>query len=207
ALNTAAFAGHSDWRLPNVKELETIVDVGTFDPAVAPAFNGNCMAGCAATTCSCTNSSGAGYWSSTTSRAFTGNAWTVDAFVGPVSEVAKTSPASVRAVRGSSSCLPATGQTTCWNSSGTTVACAGTGQDGELQQGAPLSYTDNGDGTVTDDNTGLVWEKLSLDGSVHDRGNAYTWTNAFAGHVATLNAMSFAGHNDWRVPNVKEMES
>src|SRR5262249_49755536 len=116
-------------------------------------------------------------------------------------------PASVRAVRGTSSCFPATGQTTCWDSAGTMIACAGTGQDGELRQGAPLSYTDNGDGTVTDANTGLGWEQLSLEGSVHDRGNTYTWTNAFAGHVATLNAMSFAGHNDWRMPNLKELES
>ena len=71
----------------------------------------------------------------------------------------------------------------------------------------PLSFTDNGDGTVTDDNTGLVWEKLSMDGSVHDRTKTYTWSQAFTGHVATLNGGSFAGHTDWRVPNVKELLS
>jgi len=103
--------------------------------------------------------------------------------------------------------FPVTGQTTCWDSSGTVVACPGTGQDGELQKGAPLAYTDNGDGTITDGDTGLVWEKLSQDGTVHDVRNTYTWANAFAGHVATLNAVSFAGHNDWRVPNVKELQS
>src|SRR5438046_6494225 len=32
---------------------------------------------------------------------------------------------------------------------------------GELRRGAPLSYTDNGDGTIIDNNTGLVWEKQS----------------------------------------------
>src|SRR5438034_4539784 len=103
--------------------------------------------------------------------------------------------------------LPATGQTTCWDSSGTVIPCTGTGQDGDLQKGAPLSYTDNGDGTLTDNNTGLVWEKQSSDGSIHDMGNAYTWDNAFAAHVATLNSTSFAGHNDWRLPNVRELES
>src|SRR2546422_4574104 len=103
--------------------------------------------------------------------------------------------------------LPATGQTTCWDSSGNVIPCAGTGQDGDLQKGAPLSYTDNGDGTITDNNTGLMWEKLSMDGSVHDVSNTYTWANAFAQHVATLNGTSFAGHNDWRMPNVKELES
>ena len=64
--------------------------------------------------------------------------------------------------------LPATGQTTCWDSNGNAISCAGTGQDGELRKGAALAYVDNGDGTVTDVNTGLVWEKLSHDGSVHD---------------------------------------
>src|SRR5207244_11210691 len=76
-----------------------------------------------------------------------------------------------------------------------------------LQKGAPLSYTDNGDGTITDNNTGLMWEKLSMDGSVHDVSNTYTWANAFAQHVATLNGTSFAGHTDWRVPNVKELQN
>src|SRR5947207_3644113 len=103
--------------------------------------------------------------------------------------------------------LPATGQTTCWNSSGAVISCAGTGEDGELRKGAPLTYVDNGDGTVTDVNTGLVWEKVSDDGTVHDKDNTYTWANAFTGHVATLNATSFAGHIDWLLPNVRELQS
>src|SRR5919197_1060292 len=103
--------------------------------------------------------------------------------------------------------LPATGQTTCWNSNGTVISCPGTGQDGNLRKGAALSYTDNGDGTITDNDTGLVWEKLSMDGSVHDVSNTYTWDNAFSVHVAMLNSTNFAGHTDWRLPNVKELES
>jgi hypothetical protein len=103
--------------------------------------------------------------------------------------------------------FPATGQTTCWNSSGTIIACAGTGHDGDVQAGATLSYTDNGDGTITDNNTGLVWEKKSDDGSIHDKDTTYTWDNAFAVHVAGLNTANFAGHNDWRVPNIKELQS
>src|SRR5437773_2844025 len=103
--------------------------------------------------------------------------------------------------------FPATGQMTCWDTNGNVIPCAGTGQDGDLRKGAPLSYTDNGNGTVTDNNTGLVWEKLSMDGSVHDVSTTYPWANAFAQHVATLNSTNFAGHNDWRMPNVKELES
>ncbi len=103
--------------------------------------------------------------------------------------------------------LPATGQTTCWDSNGNVIPCAGTGQDGELREGAPLAYVDHGDGTVTDVNTGLMWEKLSHDGTVHDDHNTYTWANAISGHVATLNSTNFAGHNDWRLPNVRELLS
>ena len=55
--------------------------------------------------------------------------------------------------------LPATGQTTCWDSLGLVVGCADTGHDGDVQAGAALSYVDNGDGTITDLNTDLIWEK------------------------------------------------
>jgi len=90
---------------------------------------------------------------------------------------------------------------------GNAISCAGTGEDGEDRGGAPLAYADHGDGTVADVNTGLVWEKLSDDGTVHDKDNLYTWANAFTGHVATLNAMNFAGYHDWRLPNVRELQS
>jgi hypothetical protein len=79
--------------------------------------------------------------------------------------------------------------------------------DGEIQAGATLAYIDNGDGTVTDVNTGLMWEKLSDDGSIHDKDTTYVWDNAFAVKVATLNSGTFAGYNDWRVPNRRELES
>ena len=100
-----------------------------------------------------------------------------------------------------------TGQSTCWTTAGAVVPCFGTGHDGELQRGAARGYLDNGDGTITDATTGLMWEKLSDDGSIHDKDTSYTWANAVASKVATLNAGSFAGHNDWRLPNRFELES
>jgi len=116
--------------------------------------------------------------------------------------------------------LLATGQTTCLGPGGFTIACprtvplcritqcAGSGQDGNLQRGAALAYVDNGNGTITDTNTGLMWEKLSRDGTIHDWSNQYTWDNAFAVKLATLNGGGgFAGHGDWRVPNYKELIS
>jgi hypothetical protein len=104
--------------------------------------------------------------------------------------------------------FPATGQTTCWDGAGTLIPCAGTGQDGDVRAGSARSYLDNSDGTVIDRNTGLVWEKLSDDGSIHDKDNHYTWPNAFAVKIAALNTPPcFAGHCDWRLPNRRELES
>ena len=76
---------------------------------------------------------------------------------------------------------------------------------GDGQTGAPLSYTDNGDGTFTDDNTGLMWEIKTNDGSIHDVNNTYTW--AASGFLGTLNTTWFAGYSDWRLPTVKELQS
>lgn len=113
-------------------------------------------------------------------------------------------------VAGQSARLLKTGQTTSY----------GAGSDGDLQVGVAQSYVDNGDGTITDTNTGLVWEKKSDDGSIHDKDNGYTWsgpsygtTNVLDGTVATtflaeLNAGGgFAGHTDWRLPNRHELSS
>jgi cysteine-rich repeat protein len=109
---------------------------------------------------------------------------------------------------GPSQAFPATGQTTCWNSGSVVVSCTGTGHDGEIQAGATLAYVDNGDGTITDTNTGLMWEKLSRDLEIHDWDTTYTWDDAFAVKVLTLNqGVGFAGHTDWRMPNIKELIS
>jgi hypothetical protein len=101
----------------------------------------------------------------------------------------------------------ATGQTRCWSFSGSVIPCPGTGQDGEFRTGASLSYTDNGDGTITDHNTGLMWEKKSDDGSIHDKGTEYSWGEAFRVFIAGLNAEGFAGYTDWRLPNVRELQT
>lgn len=100
-----------------------------------------------------------------------------------------------------------TGQTRCFDppSIGDYIDCTGTGQDGEFQLGVPRSFIDNGDGTVTDNSTGLMWEKLSDDDTIHDQDNAYNWEDAFAVKVPLLNSAAFAGYTDWRVPNVFEL--
>ncbi len=101
-----------------------------------------------------------------------------------------------------------TGETACYDTAGTVIPCAGTGQDGELQKGLARAYVDNGDGTITDTTTGLMWEKLGDDGSIHDKDTYYNWADAVAVKVAALNSGGgFAGYTDWRMPNVNELQS
>ncbi|MBM4245168.1 MAG: DUF1566 domain-containing protein [Deltaproteobacteria bacterium] len=101
-----------------------------------------------------------------------------------------------------------TGQTTCWNTAGDVIDCVGTGHDGELRRGEPRAYLDLGDGTIRDQRTALMWEKLSDDGSIHDKDTTYTWANAVAVKIATLNTPPcFAGFCDWRLPNSFELYS
>jgi hypothetical protein len=111
--------------------------------------------------------------------------------------------------------FPATGQTTCTGGDLECTDPAHAGQDGAIQAGAELSYTDTDNGlTITDNNTKLVWLKMddnnngdcaNLPGSL-DMDCEFTWDEAFA-FVADLNEAVYAGHDDWRVPNIKELTS
>jgi hypothetical protein len=105
------------------------------------------------------------------------------------------------------STLPKTGQKKCYSVAGNKVSCAGTHQDGSDRAGLPIDLRDSGNGTLTDANTRLVWEKLSRDGTVHDRDALYTWQDA-VGKIGQLNTPPcFAGICTWRLPNVKELQS
>jgi hypothetical protein len=77
---------------------------------------------------------------------------------------------------------------------------------------------DNGDGTVTDNKTGLMWEKKSAAGTgdVHDAGNLYTWSatgsnadgSLYTDFLPQLNdTICFAGYCDWRIPKLGELRS
>lgn len=100
--------------------------------------------------------------------------------------------------------LPATGQTKCYDTAGAEMACAGTGQDGEIQAGKAWPdprFTDNGNGTVTDNLTGLEWSKNASPAGVWQ-----TWLGAL-NYVKYLNSQNYLGFNDWRLPNVLELDS
>ncbi|MDD5593100.1 MAG: DUF1566 domain-containing protein, partial [Candidatus Omnitrophica bacterium] len=75
------------------------------------------------------------------------------------------------------------------------------GEDHDYQPSASQpSYTDNGDGTITDNRTGLMWLK---DASNYNSGSSQTWENALSG----CESFTYAGYSDWRLPNVRELMS
>jgi len=63
-------------------------------------------------------------------------------------------------------------------------------------------YTDNTDGTVTDNVTGLMWEQKTDDGGSRDKDNTYTWKDA----LAYCENLVLGEHSDWRMPTPKELE-
>lgn len=70
--------------------------------------------------------------------------------------------------------------TNCVSNSSLTVtgqsSSYGTGSDGDIQAGAPFLLTDNSDGTITDQNTGLMWEKKDTSGAgLHHLDEFFTW--------------------------------
>ena len=99
-LNTASFAGYTDWRVPNVKELQSIVDYETSTPSVNPVFDTSCTPGCTVLSCSCTVSGV--YWSSTSEANGPARAWLVVFDGGFVFSFNKggNPDFSIRAVRG-----------------------------------------------------------------------------------------------------------
>ena len=100
-----------------------------------------------------------------------------------------------------------TGQTGCWDAAATSISCAGTGQDGEYQTGVLVDprFTDNGDGTVQDNLTGLIWLKNANCFGLRNWTNALSDANTLADASCGLTDGSIAG--DWRLPNVKELRS
>jgi hypothetical protein len=193
------------WRLPNANELESLVDVAQFNPAVSaghPFTHINLAAA---------------YWSSTTYMASTANAMAIrftdgrwingiDGADGGFNNAKSSSRNALWAVKSGSALgavrLLATG----------VFAAAGGGSfgprdDASLQLGAVLTtprFIDQGDGTLADTVTGLTWLKKA-DCLNQPWAAALASVNQLASGQCGLNDGSTAGR--WRMPNRNEMLS
>ena len=102
-----------------------------------------------------------------------------------------------------------TGQTTCYGDQyPTVIPCAGTGQDGEFQKGAVSPdprFTDNLNGTITDNLTGLIWLKDAKCFGLLEWRTAMDRVKGLADGTCGLTDKSVAGN--WRVPNRNELTS
>jgi Protein of unknown function (DUF1566)/EF hand len=94
--------------------------------------------------------------------------------------------------------VPNTGQAKCYGSSGEIAwpkkGQAYYGQDGQYW-GRPMLFKDNGDGTITDRNTSLMWQRKI--------GGKMPWKDAGPG----AKKLKLGGHDDWRLPTIKELYS
>jgi len=183
-----------EWRMPNVWELESLVDESAGNPAVtvgSPFANVNGI-----------------YWTSTSYYGGEGGspqAWAIrmsdGRYINDGSTNAKTSSSlAVWAVKG------AGGGTVKLQATGMYVPYVA-GDDGSVGAGVPLTFPrmrDNGDGTVTDTVTGLVWLKQA-DCISQTWAGAVAAVNALASGQCGLTDGSTAG--SWRMPNRKEMQS
>lgn len=113
------------------------------------------------------------------------------------------------------SSLRATGQTQCDQGDGTLGDCtaAPNDDDAKSRTGRGSHFVDNGDGTISDLDTGLMWEKLGDDDSDHDMDNCYWVRFLDLKPEFRLNpgrerfGVGFAGYTDWRLPTRAELET
>jgi len=114
--------------------------------------------------------------------------------------------------------LPRTGQNACYDADGVVVSCADTGQDADRQAGEPWPsprFVENGNGTVLDNLTGLIWLKdanctdtvggIARGSGLLDWPSALAWSNNLSDGKCGLSDNSAAG--DWRLPNIVELRS
>jgi len=117
-----------------------------------------------------------------------------------------------------------TGRTVCSDEDATPRDCAGTGEDGEFQMGVEWPnprFTNNGDGTITDNLTGLIWlQNANCTGTNYpefDNDNIagdglVIWQHSLD-FIAGINDGTYSAcggvspFNDWRLPNIRELHS
>ena len=210
-LNRGKYLGFSDWRLPNLNELRAFADYGAKSALASWNDMGLLI-----------NLPSIPFWSSTGYEPNRAYAWTLDPNSGVLTTAGKAAANAVLPVRGGNgiALTMRTNQTSCSDSGGTLIPCAGTGQDADTLRGevwpAPRFAVSNDSPILTDQATTLVWP---VDANIMksnyntgsapfdtqgDRDGAVTWQQAVQ-FIDLINKDAVLGFSDWRLPTVTEL--
>jgi hypothetical protein len=145
-INSEQTYGFSDWRLPNRRELRSLVSHQTRRPPLPEHHP-------------FVNVFLSWYWTSTTAAIAPDHAWYVSMDGARMFYGGKDQSFMVWPVRGQGNTLQGTGQKECYDARGLGVTCAGSGQDGEFKVGIAWPeprFLSEADGVI-DQLTGLRW--------------------------------------------------
>lgn len=189
AMNREQRFGQRDWRMPNRRELRSVLSLQTRLPALPgqhpfiDVFNG-------------------WYWTSTTAAISPAHAWYVALDGARMFYGGKDQSFMLWPVRGEGlGVVPRTGQSLCYDAAGKVISCVGSGQDGEWQVGAawPEPRFEILHAGVLDRLTRLLWRR-----SANLTAQPVVWREALAA-VGELNQKSEG--IAWRLPTINELES
>lgn len=186
-LNQQAYLGRTDWRLPNRRELRSLISHSHSKPALEP---GHPFQGLQQTW----------YWTSTSSAMYPAYAWYLHFAGGRMFWGAKDNFYMLWPVCGKSKVLPGTGQRFCADLQGRLVQDPGQGQDAELNMGTawPQPRFQELEQGIWDRLTDLVWARTA------DLAGPVSWEQA----LQAINELNpDLDPEGWHLPNINELES
>lgn len=183
ALNAVHFGGFSDWRLPTIKELYSLMDFRGTDPS-----------GLSGDTSGLTPFIDTNYFRFGYGDTNAGERIIDSQYASSTLYVSTTAGVSLFGVNFADGRIKGYGLNAPGGGKTFFVQCV----RGNPACGLNL-LVDNGDQTITDQASGLMWTKA-------DSGAGMNWSNALA-WVQARNAARHLGYNDWRLPNAKELQS
>jgi hypothetical protein len=186
-LNAQNYGGYSDWRLPTIKQLYSLIDYRGTDPVptassstgLTPFIDADIFQ--------------FAYGNISAGERIIDSQWaTSTLYVGTVMH-GDQAMFGVNFADGRIKGYPAVGGPGGRDKTYYARFCRGNTDYGSN------SFTDNGDGTITDISAGLMW-------SQDDSGEGMKWEDALA-WAQQKNGENYLGHDDWRLPNAKELQS
>ena len=192
-LNYSKLYGYGDWKLPNRRELFSLMSHEAVNPSLPPGHPFiNVFTGY--------------YWTSTSCARLPDQAWYIHLGGARVFKGMKYGSYMVWPVRIADHVnhqVFRTGQRNCYDENGDVTDCDNTGQDGEIQSGLQWNKPRFIENTysVYDNATNLMWLK-----SANYFNDMLDWKSAFD-FIEKMNREYKYGYNDWRLPSIVELET